>query len=219
MLTIYGVFRSRASRPLWPLGEIGMDYRHVPVIQGYRLPDAGAADAPLNTTSAAYLAVNPLGQIPAMTDGNLMLSESLAICLHLARKYGGKLGPDGLDEQALAENWALFAATGIEGPALDILYAQGDGSDKTEAGAALIADRAEKLHRPLNRLDSHLARNDWLMGDRFTVADLMVAECLRYAQGHKPLMAAHPVTVAWLERCQARPAFKAMWAGRLAEPA
>jgi len=47
----------------------------------------------------------------------------------------------------------------------------------------------------------------------------MVAECLRYAQGHTALMAAHPITTAWLKRCQSRPAFKAMMAQRLAEPA
>jgi glutathione S-transferase len=215
MVTIYGVFRSRASRPLWLLHEIGMEFTHVPVIQGYRLPDPAAPGAALNTTSAAFRAVNPMGQIPTMTDGALTLTESMAICQHIARKYGGALGPQSLDEQAMADNWALFAATGIEGPALEILYTTAGTSEAD----AKIAASATLLARPLARLEGYLTNNDWLMGERFTVADLMVAECLRYAQGHAELMAAHPAVQEWLTRCQARPAFQKMWTARLAEPA
>ena len=219
MLTLYGVYRSRASRPLWLLAEIGLPFRHVPVIQAYRLPDPTAPDAPFNTASSEFLAVNPQGQIPAMEDDGLVLTESLAITQHIARKYGGPLGPADLNEAALTDQWALFAATGIEGPALEILYTQADGLDDTPEGAAKIADCAEKLARPLARLEGFLSSQDWLVGNRFTVADIMVAECLRYAQGLKPLMEAHPQATAWLARCQSRPAFRAMWESRMAEPA
>ena len=224
MLTLYGCYRSRASRPLWLLAELGLPFTHHPVIQGYRLPDPHAADAPFNTTSAAFLAVNPMGQIPAMVDGNmvggdLVLTESLAITQHIARVYGGMLGPQSPAEAALIDQWALFAATGIETPALESLYTQADGGDKTAEGQASMAINAEKLRRPLGRLQTHLTGHDWLMADRFTVADIMVAECLRYAQGHPTLLAEFPAAKAWLERCQSRPAFKSMWAGRLAEPA
>ena len=92
MLTIYGVYRSRASRNIWLANEIGLAFRHVPVIQSYRLPDPAAADAPLNTASPAFLAVNPNGLIPSIDDDGLVLHESLAINLYLARKYGGALG-------------------------------------------------------------------------------------------------------------------------------
>ena len=219
MLTLYGVHRSRASRPIWLLHEIGMDYVHVPVIQGYRLADPAAVGAPFNTTSAAFLKVNPMGQIPAMVDDRLLLTESLAICLHIARKYGGTLGPLGVDETAQAENWALFAATSLEVPGIDILYTYADGLADTPEGAAKIAAGVEALRRPMARLEGHLAGRDWLTGDRFTVADVMVAECLRYGSADKPMMAAHPLTTAWLARCQARPAFQKMMTARLAEPA
>ncbi|MEI2707305.1 MAG: glutathione S-transferase N-terminal domain-containing protein [Ilumatobacteraceae bacterium] len=79
MLTLYGVYRSRASRPLWLLAECGAPFTHVPVIQAYRLPDDRARAAALNTASEEFLAVNPMGQIPALTDGDLLLTESLAI--------------------------------------------------------------------------------------------------------------------------------------------
>lgn len=219
MITLYGVYRSRASRPLWLLAETGTPFTHVPVIQAYRLPDAAAADAPLNTASPAFLAVNPQGQIPAMTDGDLVLTESLAITLHLARRYGGALGPQDEAETALMEQWALFAATSVETPALEILYTQAAGGDQTPEGQASIAVNAEKLRRPLRRLQAHLAAQDWMMGDRFTVADINTAECLRYAQGHPTLLGEFPAVKAWLERCQARPAFQDMWTRRTAEPA
>ncbi|MBP6737116.1 MAG: glutathione S-transferase family protein [Rhodobacteraceae bacterium] len=219
MITLYGVYRSRASRPLWLLAETGTPFTHVPVIQAYRLADPAAADAPLHTGSPGFLAVNPQGQIPALEEDGLILTESLAITLHLARRHGGSLGPANDAEAALIEQWALFAATGVETPALEILYTQADGGDKTPEGQAQIAVNAEKLRRPLARLQGHLAAQDWLVGDRFTVADINTAECLRYAQGHPSLLGEFPAVKAWLERCQARPAFQAMWAARLAEPA
>jgi glutathione S-transferase len=213
MLSLYGVFRSRASRPLWLLNEIGLPFRHVPVIQAYRLADPHAADAPINTASPAFRTVNPQGQIPAMEEDNLILTESLAIALYIARRHGGALGPADDAETALMEQWALFAATAIEGPALEILM-----SPKGREGEAVVQVAAEKLRRPLARLELHLTGRSSMVGDRFTVADIIVAECLRYAQGHGPLMAEFPRLKAWLEGCQARPAFQAMWAGRLAEP-
>ena len=217
MLTIYGVYRSRAIRPLWVLEECKAPFTHIPVIQAYRLTNATAATAPLNTATPAYLAINPLGQIPAMRDGALLLTESLAICLHIARKYGGPLGPASDDEAALMEQWALFAATAIEPAALDILYTTRDGQSDTPSGAGIIHLAAEKLTRPLSRLEAHLATNDWLMA-RFTVADIMVAECLRYGQSHRPLLKSFPHTARWIEATQARPAFQTVWAQRAAEP-
>ena len=211
MLTLYGVYRSRASRALWLLAETGTPFAHVPVIQAYRLPDPSAANAPRNTASAEFLAVNPMGQIPALTDQGLLLTESLAITLYLAKAYGGALGPKDPAEEALMTNWALFAATAIEPAALSILQAAPEDADPIRAAAA-------RLDRPLARLDLHLTGRDWLL-DRFTAADICVAECLRYAQGHAALVAAHPVAFAWLARCQARPAFQAMWAARALEPA
>jgi glutathione S-transferase len=219
MITLYGVYRSRASRPLWLLGELGQPFTHVPVIQGYRLPDPKAADAPLNTTSPAFLAVNPLGQIPAYVEDGLVLTESLAITLHIARQHGGDLGPRTASETAQMDQWALFAATGIESTALEMMFVQQDGGDKTPEGQAAIAISAEKLRRPLARLQGYLSAHPFLVGDRFTAADINTAECLRYAQGHPTLLAEFPAVKTWLETCQARPAFKAMWEARLAEPA
>jgi glutathione S-transferase len=214
MITLYGVYRSRATRPLWLLHELDLPFTHVPVIQAYRLSDPQAADAPLHTATPDFLRVNPQGQIPAMQDGDLILTESLAIALYLARRYGRALGPQDDAETALMEQWALFAATAIEGPALEIMMAPADATGEATARIA-----AEKLRRPLTRLNTHLQGRDWLVGDRFTVADINTAECLRYAQGNAALIAEFPDVARWLTAAQSRPAFQKMWAGRMAEPA
>lgn len=218
MITLYGVYRSRATRPLWLLAEYGVEFAHVPVIQSYRLDQPKAPDAALNTASPAFLAINPLGQIPALVDGDLVLTESLAITLYLARRLGGPIGPQSNAETALMEQWSLFAATSIEGPALDIATTPAAAAETPE-GQAHLALSCEKLRRPLARLEQHLATQDWLVGNRFTAADINTAEIVRYAQGHPTLLAEFPHAKSWLERSQARPAFKAMWERRLAEPA
>jgi len=85
MLTIYGVYRSRASRCIWLAHEIGLSFRHIPVMQADRLDKPDASDAPLNTRSPAFLAVNPNGRIPSIDDDGLVLQESLAINLYLVQ--------------------------------------------------------------------------------------------------------------------------------------
>jgi glutathione S-transferase len=218
-VTIHGVYRSRASRNYWLAAEIGLACSSVPVIQAYRLPDPNAADAPINTRTPSFLALSPAGAIPVMTDGDLVLTESLAINLYIARRYGGDLGPRDGAEDALMQAAALNAATAIEPHAVAILYAFADGRADTPEGAAEIAACAERLSRPLALLESHFAAHDWLIGGRFTVADINLAEILRYAQSHPTLMASHPAVDRWLKTCQARPGFKQMWDKRLAEPA
>ncbi|WP_136645040.1 glutathione S-transferase family protein [Tabrizicola sp. YIM 78059] len=219
MITLYGVFRSRASRPIWLLYELDLPFIHVPVIQAYRLPQASAPDAPLNTASPEFLRVNPLGQIPAFVEDGLVLTESLAITNHIARTRGGALGPQDAAEAALIDQWTLLAVTAIEAPALEIMLVTNAGGDGTPEGQAAIAIAAERLRRPLQRLETHLKAHGHLVGGRFTVADLNLAECLRYAQAHPALIGEFPAVEAWLKACQARPAFQRMWAARMAEPA
>lgn len=217
MLTLYGCYRSRATRPLWLLHETGTPFTHVPVVQAWRLPDPQAPDAPLNTASEAFLSVNPLGQIPAMDDDGFILTESLGITLYLAKRYGGDLGPRDLREDALMEQWTLLAATAVEPHAIEILYTLMEGRRDTPECEARISAAGEKLTRPAARLEALLSEREWLVGGRFTAADINMAECLRYAQAHPTLMEAHPNLDAWLRRCQSRPAFKHMMALRDAE--
>lgn len=217
MPTLYGIYHSRASRNFWLARELGLALDHVAVTQHYKLSDPTAPGAPLNTRSAEFLALSPAGAIPVLVDGDLVLSESLAINHHLARKVGGPLAPANDGELAQMEQWALFAVSGVEAHTLAILYTFADGLAETEAGKLTIAGHVEALGRPLKVLEGHIAAHGHLVGGRFTVADLNMAEVLRYGQAHPTLLPAYPALNAWLAACQARPAFKEMWAARAAE--
>ena len=219
MLTIYGVYRSRASRNYWMARELGIPFKSVPVIQARRVADPLAANAPINTKSPAFLAVNPMGLIPAIEDDGVVLTESLANNLFLARKYGGPLGPADIREEGLMGNWTMWAATEVEPHAVQIILTYDYGTEETDQGRATITTCAKSLDKVFTRLEEHLDGRDYLVGDRFTVADLNLAEVFRYAMSQKQLFEKHPRVSAWLARCHARPAFKAMMEERLKEPA
>jgi len=218
LIIIHGVYRSRASRNIWLLEEMERPWRLERVIQGYRLPDPAAPDAPRNTLSPDFLALSPQGAVPVMEDGDLVLSESLAINLSLARTYGGELGPRDATEDALMQQWALYGATAVEPSALLLMYAHMEGKAGTPEGRAEMADLAAKLHRPLAVIEAQVARDGHMVGGRFTVADINMAEIVRYAASDVDLMSRYPHLRAWLDGMHARPAFQRMWTKRNAEP-
>ena len=218
MLKIYGVYRSRATRNIWLAGELGVPFEHVPIIQAYRLPTPDAPDAPLNTRSPSFLKINPSGQIPTIVDGDVVLHESLAINLYLARKHGGPLAPANVYEEGLLAQWSLWVATAVEPHAINVLYHRA-AKPLAERDAAIAHAAVEALRAPFAVLDGALGESGYLVGKRFTVADINVAEVIRYAMPATELFAAAPHVKAWLAACQARPAFKAMMARRDQEPA
>ena len=218
MLTLHGVTRSRASRIVWLCHEMGLPFRQVPVIQAYRLADADAADAQRNTRSPEFLALSQAGAIPVIEDDGLILSESMACTLYLARKHGQPLGPADAAEDALMLQWSFYAATAIEPDALTILFLHRPGQQQPGEDAAIVANAAERLIRPLHVVEDHLAQHGHMVGGRFTVADINMAEVLRYAQSHGTLMDQFPALMTWLRDCQSRPGFRKMWEERLAEP-
>jgi glutathione S-transferase len=215
-LKIYGVLRSRATRPIWMAKELRIPYQHVPVIQSYRLPNAMAADLPLNTQSPAFLAVNPNGLVPSIDDDGFVLNESLAITLYLARKHGGPLAPRDLREEGLMLMWSLWAATECEPSALRVM--QNAATVKTrdaaiyDIGVNVLRPKFAVLDRALRDGGGHL------VGGRFTVADLNVAEIVRYAQAAPETFADAPHVQSWINACQSRPAFMDMMVERNAEP-
>lgn len=219
MLTIYGVYRSRATRAFWLADELDLQFQHIPVIQARRLDDPLAEGSPLNTLSPEFRAINPMGTIPCIKHDDLVLYESMAINLYLAKLFGGELGASSPQEDGQIMQWSFFAATEIETNALKINTAFSDGIAERDTGKAILEVSARLLKRPLNVLEQHLAQNDYLVGNRFTVADINMAEVVRYAQGHKALINSYPAVKTWLETCQSRKSFKAMWEKREAEPA
>lgn len=214
MLTIYGVYRSRASRNYWMVNELGIPFQSVPVIQGHRLDNPLTADAQINTLSPAFTAINPMGLIPSIQDGDLVLHELLAINLYLARKYGGALGGQSVEEDGLLTMWTVWAATEVEPHSIRLVQTYDRGEEESDAGKATIAVASRSLKRPLNVLEMHFTTQDYLVGNRFTAADLNLAEVLRYAQTESALFDSRPALNAWIGRCQSRPAYLAMQATR-----
>ena len=213
-LKIYGVLRSRASRNVWLAHELGVEFRHVPVIQSYRTPAPGQ----LTTASAEFRAVNPNGRVPAMDWDGVVLNESLAINLYMAKRAGGPLAPRDLAEDGLMTMWSLWAMTEAEPHAINVLY-HTIGKPPAERDPAVLAAAIAALAQPFAVLDTALAKDGFAVGGRFTVADLNLAEVFRYAQPAPELFDAAPRVRAWLAACQARPAFRRMMEEREQEPA
>ena len=195
MVKLYGVRQSRASRCLWMLEELGIPYEHVPT----HFHD--------DTKKAEYLEVNPNGRVPALVDGELKLFESLAINLYLARKYGGD-GPLGLptiESEALAVQWSLWAMTEVE-PALYAYLMNGFVLPEAERDPAARDRGFEALRRPLAVLEGQLEKRPYLLGERFSVADLNVASVLSWAKMARLDLSPHPKLRTWLDACVKRPA-------------
>ena len=196
MLKLYGITRSRAFRPLWLLHELGLEYEHI------RLDYHGE-----DLKDPAYLAVNPNARVPALVDGSLVLWESMAINLYLAHRYGGDSGlwPDNIEGEALAQQWSFWVMTEVEAALLKVLmHSRVLPSEKRDPGK--VSHNLGLLKAPFRVLDQALAGRDYLLGDRFTVADLNVASVLTWAKPAQVPLADYPALEAWLGRCLDRPA-------------
>lgn len=196
MLTLYGQVASRAARCLWVLEELQVPYKLHKVNQS-----VGESHTP------EYLQVNPNGRVPAMRDGDLLMWESMAINLYLARQYGvGSLWPAGAQDQARTTMWSFWAQNELEIYVVDflrhrLLYPPEKRRPEL-ADAALLA-----LPKPLAVLDGALTGRDYLLGPAFSLADLNVASVLGLGHVYKHLdMAPYGQVNAWLERCLSRPA-------------
>jgi glutathione S-transferase len=197
-LKIYGVARSRAFRTLWMAKELGLDYEHIKV-------DFATGD----TRLPEHLALNPNGHVPVIDDDGLILWESMAINLYLAKKYGRDgFYPARLADEARAWQWSFWGMTEVERPVLTVLFNRAIlPEDKRDPAAA---DAAEKtLAAPLKVLDGALGQSANLLGDRFTVADLNVASVLSWARPAQIEMTPFPKVGEWLKNCAERPAARA----------
>jgi glutathione S-transferase len=200
MITLYGTSRSRASRSLLALVELGLDYRHVPTAPG---TDSRHAD---------FLKLNPNGKIPCLDDDGLIVWESLAINLYLADRYGAPpLWPADARARAPIYQWSFWAKTEL-GPKSRAVYraqaAQDSAAERTARGA---------LCDTLALLEHALDVRPYLLGETFSLADLNLAASLSEPQegGHVYGwadfdLASLPRLAVWLARCTARPSYDAV---------
>lgn len=198
-LKIYGIPRTRTSRTLWMVYELG-----VPYVLERRAPADGA------TRTAEFLAINPMGQVPTIDDDGVVVWESLAVNLYLAKKYGGPLAPADLAEDAAMTMWSMWAAATFEPDAHEVVI-HTINLPEEKRDAQHVAAALQRLQRPLAALDAALAKGGGtLVGGRFTVADLNVACVAFYLRAAKESFAAFPAIASWYAEATDRPAFHAM---------
>ena len=182
--------REHAGRPIraaWALEEVGEPYELVMVTR----------------EDEEHRARHPLGRVPALEDAQGVVFESAAICLHVADLYpgAGLSAEPGTHERALVYQWAVFAPAELEPPLIEAaVQAQRDpersaaARKKFDAGAAAVSDT--------------LGENEYLVGGRFTVADIMVGSALGWV-ARAGLADTLPENLkAYIARITERPAYQ-----------
>lgn len=199
-MKIYGTPASRAVRTLWIAHELGLAYENIPY--SFKGPEI---------KQPPFLALNPNGAIPVIDDGGFVLWESMAINLYLAKKHGKGLWPATLEDEARVYQWTLWAANEIE-PRIGGWFYHTRMLPEEQRIPAIAAKALAELPPRFKVLDAHVAGRQWLVGDRFSVADLNVAAAMLRAP--EIGLADTPALSAWLERSTARPAARAALALR-----
>lgn len=152
--------------------------------------------------SPAFLALNPFGQVPVLEDGDVVVADSAAILVYLARKLGRTDWlPDTAEGAAAVQRWLSVAAGPIAyGPAAARLI--------TVFGARYdAAEVIARAHATLKVIDGVLSGRDWLATDRPTVADVAIYSYVARAPEGNVDLAPYPAVRAWLARVEALPGF------------
>lgn len=194
-LTLYGTALSGHSHRV----ELFLRLLKLP----YRFIDA---PAPVRAT-AEFLRINPLGQIPVLQDGELVLADSNAILVYLAKRYAPGSGwlPDDAVEAAQVQRWLSLAAGEIAfGPARARITARWGDTGMPQALMHKLADKV------LRFMEDSLARQDFLAAPRPTLADLACYAYIAHAPEGGIALESYPHVRSWIARIQALPNFMPM---------
>jgi glutathione S-transferase len=149
----------------------------------------------------AFVALNPLRQIPVLLDGDVVLWDSQAILVYLARAYGPQWLPEDAPSLGRVMQWLSFAANEI-GNSLQparVYYLLGEHID--------IDTAQRKGRRVLAVLDAELATRDWLSHDRPTIADLACFPYVGLCREGKLPLDEHPHILGWIDRIRSLPGY------------
>jgi glutathione S-transferase len=199
-LILWGATTSRTIRAHWALHELGLAYRCEPI-----LPRSG------QTKTERYTAVNPRQKVPALVDGDFTITESAAIVTYPSATYGtpdNTLVPTAPRERARYDEWAYFIMSELDATSLYVVRRH-LGLPEIYGAAPIAVDAALAYFQ--RQIGSVAATLDdgrpWLMGDRFTGADMLLTTCLTWATRlEQPL--ADSLT-RFRDRATARPAYVA----------
>ena len=200
MLKVYGFSRvnkfargnTRDLRVLWALEEMGLPYE----IVGMDHPNHDL-DTP------EFRAKNPFGQIPVIVDDGVVVTESGAIVLYLARK-SGKLMPRDLAGEAQVLRWSFAALNSIAVPLLSSWFVDLNDGKGTKPSDAL--KKWAKMR--LAQLDGWLANREFIATAEFTVADILMTHVLSSGGTDQDLVKPHANVLAYQKRCTDRPMWK-----------
>jgi glutathione S-transferase len=188
-MKLYWCPKTRAIRALWMLEELSVPYERVFI----DIRDANAKANP------AFRAVSPMGKVPALEDGATRLWDSGAICAYLADQYPhAKLAPPiGDPDRGRYLQWLLYTNAVIE-PAMAEKF--------SNAPVSTVAHGWGSFDQMLSVLRDGLAAGPWVLGPRFSAADVLLGTACHFLRQFK-LIDAESAIVAYVERCAARPAF------------
>lgn len=202
MITLYHCMNARSFRPLWMLEELGMPY------------ELKMLPFPPRVFDKQYLALNPLGTVPAFFDGEVRMTESAAICQYLAARAGSNLNVEPHEQGYAAYlNFLHFGEATLTFPQTLILrYAR---FEPEERRSPQVAEDYEKwfLAR-LRTLEPLLAQHVFLAADRFTAADVSVGYALLLAQRLGLHARFTPEVARYWERLQLRDGYQAALASQ-----
>ena len=193
-LKLYGGAKNRGRRCYWAAKELGLE------IEGVEIDlSCGQHRSP------EFLKLNPNGQVPVLDDDGFILVESLAINLYLVKKNGGPLAAASPQEEALITQWSFWVVTQVEHLLIEILEHR-MMLPEAERDAAHADESWERLQKPLAVLEVTLTDRDYLVGNRFTVADLNVSIVMSLINRLQLDITRYPNVRAWLDTCLGRPA-------------
>lgn len=187
-LTLYYAPQSRSMTALWLLEEIG---------EPYKLKILNFDDGSMRTPE--YLAINPMGKVPAVKYGETVITEAAAICTFLADEFPNAKLNVALDDPRRGPylKWLFFGPSCLEPAVIDKILNRPSG----DRGAIAWGD----LDRVLDTLAKTLEKSPYLLGDRFTTADLVVGGGLRWGMMRRAVKP-RPVFSDYAKRIGERPA-------------
>jgi len=201
-MRLYHQPRSRSTRVLWLAEEAGAPLDVVVIAREEKSTDD-------------YRKMHPLGRSPAYVEEGGPVFESAALILHLADRHpeAGLIAEPGSHERALQYQWAFFAMTELEAPLADVSYGTTSGDGRggdvryPPPSPEQVAAATARFRAAARALEHALGDSDYLVADRFGVADVLIGSVLAWADDVGLVGHEHPELMRYLNRLRARPAY------------
>jgi len=188
-IKLYGPREGSSLRGHWALAEAGLEYQSTEVPREVR-------------KQPEFLAINPMGQVPALIDGDVVLAESLAIAHYVIKKYKPELLGNPTEE-AQALRWSVWGFLNPQRSFLDLARQKWNNTNDEVA----IAKAKEELEKSLPILDAWLTTHHYITGDTFTFGDISVGVTISYSAFWGFDYSVYKNIVRWMSEVTTRPAY------------